>query len=103
VVERLDEERTAVLRAWGTRLMTDARAELRAAGKAIMILIDEIDRLQADVRCARDGVNPPLVEAIKRHAEQEPAKAGSSLPLGSSLRERLSAVIPSRATYDCDD
>ena len=49
VVERLDEERLETLRTWGTGLSTNARDELRAAGKAILMLVDEIDRLEADL------------------------------------------------------
>jgi hypothetical protein len=53
VVERLDEERLETLRAWGAGLSASARDELRAAGKAILMLVDEIDRLEADLWNAR--------------------------------------------------
>jgi len=92
-----------MLRAWGARLTTDTRPELRAAGRAITILIDEIDRLQVDVRGAGDAVNLPLVEAINRGVERAPGEAGASHSLGSSLRERLGAVIPNRATYEREE
>lgn len=103
MVDRLDEERTAILRAWGARLAADTRPELRAAGKAITILIEEIDRLQVDVGRAQDTVSRPLVEAINRQVKREPVEAESSQSLGSSLRERLSAVIPNGATYDREE
>ena len=48
MVDRLDEERIEILRSWGLGLASDDREELRAAGKAITVLIDEIDRLQVD-------------------------------------------------------
>ena len=50
---RLDEERLEILRGWGAGLAADDREELRAAGKAITVLIDEIDRLQVDLWNAR--------------------------------------------------
>jgi len=96
VVDRLDEEHFEILRKWGAGLATDTRAELRAAGKAIMILIEEIDRLD-DVRM-RGASKPPLIEASNRDAEPESVEAVSSQSLGASLQERLGAVIPRLAT-----
>ena len=55
VAERLDEERLEILRTWGAGLSASGRDELRAAGKAIVMLIDEIDRLQADVWMAGEA------------------------------------------------
>jgi hypothetical protein len=103
VVERLDEERIELLKTWGAALATDTGAELRAAGKAIMILIDEIDRLGVDLRRVRGAANPELIEASTRTAEQEPVEAVSSESLGTSFRERLGAVIPSRATFEREE
>ena len=53
MVDRLDEERLEILRSWGIGLASDDREELRAAGKAITVLIEEIDRLQIDLWNAR--------------------------------------------------
>jgi len=53
MVERLDEERLEILRGWGAGLASDDREELRAAGKAITVLIEEIDRLEIDLWNAR--------------------------------------------------
>ena len=63
VVERLDEERLETLRAWGAGLSTNARDELRAAGKAILMLVDEIDRLEADLWNARAATKQAEAEA----------------------------------------
>ena len=41
----LDAEKLAVLRRWGVGLQTDPRGEVAAAGRAITLLIDEIERL----------------------------------------------------------
>jgi len=38
-----------MLRSWGEGLSTSDRDELRAAGRAILMLIEEIDRLEADI------------------------------------------------------
>ena len=53
MVDRLDEQRLEILRGWGAGLSGDEREELRAAGKAITVLIEEIDRLQVDLWNAR--------------------------------------------------
>jgi hypothetical protein len=56
MVNRLDEERLEILRGWGAGLAaSDGREELRAAGKAITVLVDEIDRLNVDLWNARAG------------------------------------------------
>jgi hypothetical protein len=75
VVERLDEERLELLRSWGAGLSTNARDELRAAGKAILMLIDEVERLQVDAWNARAAANA--------------ASQRSSQSLASALRDRL--------------
>jgi hypothetical protein len=49
MIDRLDEQRLEILRTWGSGLANDEREELRAAGKAITVLIEEIDRLQVDL------------------------------------------------------
>jgi hypothetical protein len=77
MVERLDEERLEMLRTWGTGLSTSGRDELRAAGKAILMLIDEVERLQVDVWNARAALN----QATEQRSSQS---------LASALRDRLS-------------
>jgi hypothetical protein len=102
MAERLDDERLEMLRAWGAGLATDGREELRAAGKAIMILIEEIERLQIDIWDAR-GVTGSAVarEGSEGPAEvHEPIEAVSSQSLASSLRERLGGVLPARSASD---
>ena len=101
MAERLDEEQIETLRKWGARLETDTRAELRAAGKAIVILVDEIERLRLDPQCVGDASNT-LIEPSTREAKQESLEAASSQSLSASLRERLGAVIPTRGTFDRD-
>ena len=93
MIDRLDEERLEILRSWGAGLSADTREELRAAGKAITVLIEEIDRLQIDLWHARAErpefvVTPaPIPEPAP---EPEPAAAPPQVSTqGSALRERL--------------
>lgn len=81
MVDRLDEERLEILRGWGAGLATDDREELRAAGKAITVLIDEIERLQVDLWNAR----------VDRREAFEPLAASSQ---GTALKERLTRSRP---------
>lgn len=68
MVDRMDEERIEILRRWGAGLALDSREELRAAGKAITVLIEEIDRLQIDLwntRVEHAGASAPgLTETL---------------------------------------
>jgi hypothetical protein len=77
---RLDAEQIETLRAWGAGLATDEREEVRAAGKAITLLVDEIDRLMVDLWNLRAGGSRPDVEV------EAPPEAPS---LGTTLRGRL--------------
>ena len=59
---RLDEMKVETLRAWGEGLQSDPRDEVRAAGRAITMLVEEVERLnidlwhaRADARDAREG------------------------------------------------
>jgi hypothetical protein len=79
--DRLDEERIEILRAWGAGLAADGREELRAAGKAITVLVDEIDRLQVDLWNACVDNRPPF----------EPA-APSSRDLTETLQDRVATA-----------
>ena len=92
MIDRLDEERLEILRGWGSGLSADHREELRAAGKAITVLIEEIDRLQIDLWHARADraefvVTPaPIPEPAP---EPEPMAPPQVTTQGSALRERL--------------
>ena len=83
---RLDAEKLDTLRRWGHGLETDERDEIRSAGRAIILLIEEIERLHIDLWHARAGD-----EAI---AEPEPADADMPTSLVTSLRARLARKHP---------
>jgi len=83
-VERLDEERIELLRRWGEGLADDGRDEVRAAGRAISILIEEIERLHVDLwkeRSLRGALTP--TEGDASAAEPD---------LQASLRARLAPL-----------
>jgi len=95
VVERLDEERLETLRTWGAGLSTSARDELRAAGKAILMLVDEIDRLEADLWNARAATKQAEASAeATRQAEaaraepETPAELTVPVAVGPPAAER---------------
>jgi hypothetical protein len=48
-MEHLDEEKIELLRRWGEGLQRDEREEIRAAGRAILLLIEEIDQLHVEL------------------------------------------------------
>lgn len=77
---RLDSEQIETLRAWGAGLANDEREEVRAAGKAITLLVEEIDRLNVDLWNVRAGEAP---SSVLPPPEPEPPS------LGVTLRDRL--------------
>ena len=81
---RLDAEKLDTLRRWGHGLETDDRDEIRSAGRAIILLIEEIERLHIDLWHARSDGSLP-------EAEPEPELPAEELhtSLATSLRARL--------------
>jgi hypothetical protein len=101
MVDRLDEERLEILRSWGIGLASDDREELRAAGKAITVLIEEIDRLQIDLWHARavehEAVEPrDAVEPREPVEAREPVEPLVAVAQGNALRDRLARHRPQR-------
>jgi hypothetical protein len=89
---RLDEEKLETLRSWGAGLAADERDELRAAGKAILILVEEIDRLQVDVwRTRHDGASATSGTVDDPDVAAEPEAAPPVLE--STLRARLRRLL----------
>jgi hypothetical protein len=88
MADRLDEERLEVLRSWAAGLATDSREELRAAGKAITILIDEIELLYVDLWHAREAPSAPGESSGQARDE---AKPPSTQGLAMTLQRRLDA------------
>lgn len=82
-MERLDEEKIELLRRWGEGLDQDEREEMRAAGRAILLLIEEIDRLHVDLWNERASGRAAPVAAVEGELEA-PAP-----DVETSLRARL--------------
>ena len=61
VSERLDEAKLATLRLWAEGLARDERDEMRAAARAILLLIDDVESLHMDLWHAR-GLGAPTEE-----------------------------------------
>ena len=60
--QRLDEAKVETLRSWGEGLQTDPREEVRAAGRAITMLVEEIERLNIDLWHARTDTRDSAAE-----------------------------------------
>jgi hypothetical protein len=54
--ERLDEDKIEQLRRWGSGLASAESDELRATGKAILLLIEEIEALHVDLWNAKTAL-----------------------------------------------
>lgn len=87
--ERLDEQKLEILRVWGAGLSGDEREEVRAAGKAIVLLIDEIEQLHVDVWSAK-------VRDPKSVATAPPTRTSDDHPndIEATLWTRLSTYVP---------
>lgn len=93
---RLDDEKLETLRSWGAGLSSDSRDELRAAGKAILILIEEIEQLQVDVWHARHEGPGPTHDGLPAGAGAGDAEDAAS-GLETTLRGRLGRLLPARS------
>jgi hypothetical protein len=94
-VEHLDEERIELLRRWGQGLANDGRDEVRAAGRAISILIEEIERLHADLSKER-SMGRAVTPAEGHASAVAPDLQASLRGRLAQLRRRRRASVPSR-------
>jgi len=83
VTERgLDADRIAALERWGTGLQSDTRPEVAASGKAILMLIEEIERLHVLLwgrsLYPQETVEPEVARTLRQrlriHRRREPAE-----------------------------
>ena len=85
MAERLDEQKIATLRLWADGLARDERDEMRAAARAILMLIDEVELLHVELWHAGR-----LNTHHEEEALEEPEEPIATRPsLRSVLRERL--------------
>lgn len=85
---RLDEEKLEALRSWGERLREGGGEEFAAVGRAILMLVEEIDRLHIELWHARIQPGETAVGSVEA-AEEE------SEPVASSLHARLRRLLRS--------
>jgi hypothetical protein len=83
VDERLDEEKLATLRRWGEGLTRDQRDEVRAAGRAILLLSEEVERLHVDLWHARAAGASNVQQPEEEEAD-----------VRNALRDRLFGLRP---------
>ncbi len=84
---RLDAEKLDTLRRWGAGLSEDGRDEVRAAGRAILLLIEEVEHLYVDLWHARAAAITSA-RAVEPHPDPEEPVEESLLQRLRSLRER---------------
>ena len=91
----MNEDEFESLRRWGEALVDDPRAEVRAAGKAILLLAAEIERLQLELWHARLGIRtagdnePAEAELEPGQEDHEPEELPSVLARLASKARRL--------------
>jgi hypothetical protein len=90
--QRLDEEQIETLETWADGLLRDERSEVRAAAKAILLLIQEIEHLHVDLWHARDAsANESPVDDTPL-AVEPPVQPEVQPSIRSALTRRLRAV-----------
>jgi hypothetical protein len=70
--ERLDEDKIDQLRRWGSGLASAESDELRATGKAILLLIEEIEALHVDLWNAKTVVEAPAAPDAEHDGRPAP-------------------------------
>jgi hypothetical protein len=76
----LDEEKLETLGRWGEGLTRDGRGEVAAAGRAILMLVEEIERLHVDLWNARQLFRQPQPSsADEQPGRPEPTSAAHAL------------------------
>jgi hypothetical protein len=88
---RLDEAKVETLRAWGEGLHDDPREEVRAAGRAITMLVEEIERLNIDLWHARTDTRQEPLTAQPIEAAQLVEASPQAEPLQRALPPPLPA------------
>jgi hypothetical protein len=88
----VDVAQVTELRQWATRLEDASTEELRAAGRAIRMLVDEVEGLQAKLVEAEAGAPPPVTAPSPEatpEATDPPWAAAADERTQGSFRSRL--------------
>ena len=90
---QLDEEKLEALRSWGERLRQASGEEYAAVGRAILMLVEEIDRLHIDLWHARMEPREEEVAAtdVAATEDEEPVVSGLQARLQKVLRREVAA------------
>ena len=95
-MDRLDEDKLEMLRTWGEGLLNDGRDELRAAGRAISMLVEEIESLYVDLWHAR--------QAAAKETEMQRAESYESQGQpGLAFQRRIRALRSRRLSGSADE
>jgi hypothetical protein len=84
---RLDEDKLETLRRWGEGLRGARGEEYAAAGRAILMLIEEIELLHIDLWHVRQQLSRTVVSGSDESAED------LEEPLALTLQERLQRLL----------
>ncbi len=82
LTNRLDEEKLEQLQRWGTGLAAAENQELRATGKAILLLIEEIEALHVEIWNAKTAIPTDDDDG----ADGDVGEASLNRALGARLR-----------------
>jgi hypothetical protein len=94
----MDRAQVSELRGWARRLeerTSDSDKELRAAAKAIQMLADEVEALQAKL-VAVEAAPPPATAVPAKDSPPAEAPTAGSEPLWSAADDRLHGSFLSR-------
>jgi len=89
----MNEEHLAALRKWGEGLRLDGRDEVRAAGKAIVLLCEEVERLEIALWNAQAAAVSSDVSSSMRADEQPPEGEEAEPDATTALRSRLRRLL----------
>jgi len=92
----LDDDKLSMLAKWAAGLRDDQRAEVAAAGRAIEMLIDEVERLNVLIWERRLDTGEAGLAQIW-HGAEAPGAADVSPTLGDRLRNRARTALRTRA------
>jgi hypothetical protein len=93
--QRLDTDKIEVLRRWGDGLAESGRDdEMRAAGRAILLLVEELDALQRDLWHARAHVSDQLPTGAEPAPEPAAAEGATEQSFLGALARRLGSAAP---------
>lgn len=84
---RLDEPKLEALRRWGQALREAGSEESVAAGRAILMLVEELERVRLELRRAREQLD--RVDPVSNNE----VDAGTGDPVASALNGRLQRVL----------